>query len=126
MKTAAVFAANLLWWLLPMASGQNKLGDFPPQVLEKLSQEMDVIQEWWCVTKGNMDGEVCQAYYGKKGALNDEEMEAHMNPNKKEMEKMHQQYCRKFLKKEQREMSMSCVLWEERRKMIKKGGPLDL
>mmetsp|Transcript_32505 Transcript_32505/g.85602 ORF Transcript_32505/g.85602 Transcript_32505/m.85602 type:complete len:108 (+) Transcript_32505:83-406(+) len=101
MKTAAVFAANLLWWLLPMASGQNKLGDFPPQVLEKLSQEMDVIQEWWCVTKGNMvscvpppaslvttvnnlslpppppracttiqDGEVCQAYYGKKGALN--------------------------------------------------------
>mmetsp|Transcript_32502 Transcript_32502/g.85593 ORF Transcript_32502/g.85593 Transcript_32502/m.85593 type:complete len:111 (+) Transcript_32502:83-415(+) len=110
MKTAAVFAANLLWWLLPMASGQNKLGDFPPQVLEKLSQEMDVIQEWWCVTKGNMD----------------EEMEAHMNPNKKEMEKMHQQYCRKFLKKEQREMSMSCVLWEERRKMIKKGGPLDL
>ena len=65
-------------------------------MLEKLSQEMDVIQEWWCVTKGNMvscvpppaslgatandlpppacttvqDGEVCQAYYGKKGALN--------------------------------------------------------
>ena len=105
-------------------------------------------------------------------------MEAHMNPNKKEMEKMHQQYCRKFLTKEQvgaggvrkpelrhgvqvtfrrhttqafdptrfdpslsihrtppstsptprpqREMSMSCVLWEEHRKMIKKGGPLDL
>ena len=126
-------------------------------------------------------------------------MEAHMNPNKKEMEKMHQQYCRKFLNKEQvgggwwvggwvggrcepgpepelrhrfkqlqiahaplgssplrpttdpppnqlrptpgptqtnphhhhppplqREMSMSCVLWEERRKMMKKGGPLDL
>ena len=128
LRAATLLLALVAAVCRPAHSQGTKLGDFPPEVLAKLSEEMDVISEWWCVAKGHMDGSVCRAYYGKKEAqgLDDAEMEAYMNPDKHEMEKMHAQYCRKFLNKQERESSMSCVLWEERKKMKKHGGPLDL
>ena len=91
----------------------SKLKGMTPEAMEWLQNQMEEMEEWWCVDQRMLGkAKLCDGY-GKTELKEEKEIRSMMKPNARELNAMHEAYCGQF-SSEQRKKAPVCILWDNR------------
>mmetsp|Transcript_3344 Transcript_3344/g.6628 ORF Transcript_3344/g.6628 Transcript_3344/m.6628 type:complete len:147 (-) Transcript_3344:158-598(-) len=95
---------------------KSNFKDFEKEGLEAFTEEMEHMQEWWCVEKNHLGDELCDSY-GKVDPLKNEAeiRAAAKRPPFHQLDAMHTAWCDR-LSGEERSKNAVCLMWLQHKK----------